>query len=69
MTGESADDEAFSAEEVKLAMLLSQGATKDAIARSLGIAPAETNIRIERLLRKIGARDRNELLARLTKLH
>ena len=68
MTG-TADDEAFSAEEVKLATLLSQGATKDAIARSLGIAPAETKIRIERLLRKIRARDRNELLARISKLH
>jgi len=68
MTG-TADDEAFSAEEVKLATLLSQGATKDAIARSLGIAPAETKMWIERLLRKIRARDRNELLARLTKLH
>jgi DNA-binding NarL/FixJ family response regulator len=67
MTG-TADDETFSAEEVQLAMLLSQGATKEAIARSFGIAPAETEVRIKRLLRKIGARDRKELLARLGKL-
>jgi DNA-binding NarL/FixJ family response regulator len=62
------DDETISADEVQLATFLSQGATKEAIARSLGIAPAETKIRIERLLRKIRARDRNELLARLSKL-
>jgi DNA-binding NarL/FixJ family response regulator len=69
MMAGTADDEPFSAEEIQLAMLLSRGATKEAIARSLGIAPAETEVRIKRLLRKIRARDRNELLARLSKLH
>jgi DNA-binding NarL/FixJ family response regulator len=67
MTG-TADDESFSADEAQLARLLVQGATKEAIARRFEIAPVETDARVKHLLQKIGARDRKELLARLSKL-
>ena len=63
-----ADRACFSWEEIRLAKLLCQGMTREAIARSLDIDPAEVVIRVSQLITRIGAKNRNDLIAELDKL-
>ena len=63
-----ADRECFSWEEMRLAKLLCQGMTREAIARSLDIDPAEVVSRVRQLITRIGAKNRNDLIAELDKL-
>jgi DNA-binding CsgD family transcriptional regulator len=63
-----ADRECFSWEEMRLAKLLCQGATRELIARSLDMDPAEVVSRVCQLIKKIGAKNRNDLIAELDKL-
>jgi len=63
-----ADRECFSWEEMRLAKLLCQGMTREAIARSLDMDPAEVVSRVRQLITRIGAKNRNDLIAELDKL-
>ena len=63
-----ADRECFSWEEMRLAKLLCQGMTREAIARSLDMDPAEVVSRVCQLITRIGAKNRNDLIAELDKL-
>ena len=64
----SAGRESFSREEVRLAKLLCQGLTRETISRSLDMDPAEVVTRICQLIKRVGAKGRNDLLAKLDKL-
>ena len=63
-----ADSERYSREEIRLAKLLRQGVTREAIARNLDMDPAEVVTRVRQLIEMIGAKDRNDLLAELDNL-
>ena len=64
----SADREILSREEVRLAKLLCQGVTRETIAQSLDIDPAEVVTRVCQLIKRVGAKGRIDLLAKLDKL-
>ena len=63
-----ADRECFSWQEMRLAKLLCQGATREVIARSLDMDPTEVVSRVRQLIKRIGAKNRNDLIAELDKL-
>jgi len=63
-----ADRECFSWQEMRLAKLLCQGATREVIARSLDMDPTEVVTRVRQLIKRIGAKNRNDLIAELDKL-
>ena len=63
-----ANSKTYSREEIRLAKLLRQGATREAIARSLYMDPAEVVTSVRQLIEMIGAKDRNDLLAELDNL-
>ena len=63
-----ADRECLSWEEMRLAKLLCQGATREVIARSLDMDPTEVVTRVRQLITRIGAKNRNDLIAELDKL-
>ena len=61
--------ESFSGEEVRLAKLLCQGATREVIARSLKVDSAEVVTRICQLIKRMGgAKNRKDLLAKFDQL-